>query len=200
MGLKTFIRKILGKPLPSPYERHRKIYVMGKRTYAGGGLSMQPMSTVGKFCSIGGSVVIGPSEHPLNRLTTHPFTYSGANALYGGLEVPEENIIPFPEEVIPVNIGNDVWIGEKATILHGLTIGDGAVVGTNAVVTKNVPPYAIVVGNPAKIIRYRFSEEIIQGLLETRWWDFPEDFIVRLPFDDVEKCIEILRENIHRRV
>ena len=94
----------------------------------------------------------------------------------------------------PCHIGNDVWIGRNAVIKDGVTVGDGAIIGTSAVVTKDVPPYAIVVGVPARIIRYRFSPEIIEALLELRWWDLPLEKIQHLPFNDVPRCVEELRK------
>lgn len=74
-------------------------------------------------------------------------------------------------------IGNDVWIAAGASILRGVTVGDGAVIGASTVVTKDVPPYAIVVGNPGKILRMRYNEEIVERLLKLKWWDFPDDII-----------------------
>jgi len=90
------------------------------------------------------------------------------------------------------NIGNDVWIGAQAVIKAGVTIGDGAVIGGNSLVTKDVPPYAIVGGTPAKVIKYRFPEPIINALLELKWWEFDIEEIAELPFDDIEGCIEAL--------
>ncbi|WP_308462078.1 CatB-related O-acetyltransferase [Mesorhizobium sp. INR15] len=77
----------------------------------------------------------------------------------------------------PIRIGNDVWIGRRAIILSGVTIGDGAVIGAGAVVSKDVPPYAVVVGNPAALVRYRFNSGQIASLLEIRWWDWEDDLI-----------------------
>lgn len=76
-----------------------------------------------------------------------------------------------------INIGNDVWIGANACILPGIAIGSGAIIGAGAVVTKSVPPYAIVAGNPARIIKFRFTQYLIQHLLQINWWDFPEEVI-----------------------
>ena len=116
--------------------------------------------------------------------------------MYGDLVTPKDKIIKFTNGCIPVTVGNDVWIGARAIIMDGIKIGDGAIIGANSVVTKDVPPYAIVAGCPAKLIRYRFSEDVINKLLELCWWDYPKEFIVNnLPFDDVEECIKILSEN-----
>ena len=74
-------------------------------------------------------------------------------------------------------------------------IGDGAIIGAHSVVTHDVPPYAVVAGVPARVIKYRFTPEIIEKLLNLKWWDYPEDFIVNLPFDNIEKCIDLLEKN-----
>ncbi|WP_370976719.1 CatB-related O-acetyltransferase [Enterobacter roggenkampii] len=92
----------------------------------------------------------------------------------------------------PVIIGNDVWIGDGAFIKNGVTIGDGAIIGAKAVVTKNIPPYAIVAGIPAEVIGYRFDEKTICSLLESKWWNLPDDTIRQIPFDDIEKAVEFL--------
>ena len=111
--------------------------------------------------------------------------------------MPEENRLPF-DAAKPIHIGHDVWIGYGAIIMDGVTIGTGAVVAAAAVVTKDVPPYAIVAGVPARIIRYRFDDDTIRRLLESRWWDFPEEFIAtRLKFDDVKQCLDVLEQNRH---
>ena len=89
-------------------------------------------------------------------------------------------------------IGNDVWIGAKAIIRSGVTIGDGAVIGAGAVVTKDVPPYAIVAGVPAKIIRYRFDEELRKALLAAKWWDRDMTELRTLPFNNVRQCLQKL--------
>ena len=96
------------------------------------------------------------------------------------------------EQTRPVTIGHDVWIGLNAVIMDGVTIGDGAVVGTNAVVTKDVPPYAIAVGLPAKVLRYRFDENTIARLQKSRWFDRDIAFIKQLPMGDIERCLQIL--------
>ena len=181
------------------YELDRKHHKIGEYSYMSmNSAIVSPDSTIGKFTSIGREVLIGTSSHPINRLTTHPLTYTNkCKRLYGDLVTPKDKIIKLSANGCkPVTVGNDVWIGARAIIMDGIKIGDGAIIGANSVVTKDVPPYAIVAGCPAKLIRYRFSEDVINKLLELCWWDYPKEFIVNnLPFDDVEECIKILSEN-----
>lgn len=123
-------------------------------------------SEIGKFSSISWGVTIGPEEHDFNRVTSHSFLYSTKSFKL----VKEKMYNPFVKESI---IGNDVWIGCNSTILRGVTIGDGAVIGANSLVNKDVPPYAIVVGSPARILKYRFEPNVIKALLDVKWWDLP---------------------------
>lgn len=129
-------------------------------------------ASIGKYCSIGRDCSIGLGLHPLDLKSTSPLFISKHNAL--GKSWVNDNLF---KEYKQIYIGNDVWIGEKASIMGGVKIGDGAVIGTGAIVTKDVPPYAIAVGIPAKIIRYRFSQEIIKRLLKEKWWDKAESYI-----------------------
>ncbi len=125
---------------------------------------------VGSFCSIGDEVKVGLGIHTIDKLSTCPlFTekYNGTGSSW----INTDEVEPFKR----VKVGNDVWIGERVMVMGGITIGDGAVIGAGAIVTKDVPPYAIVAGVPAKIIRYRFSEDVINKLLELKWWDMPEE-------------------------
>lgn len=126
---------------------------------------------IGKFCSIAGETCIGMGTHPLDYISSSPIFFSKKNGT--GKRWISENV-DF-KEYNTIIIGNDVWIGSRAMILGGVTIGDGAVIGAGALVTKDVPPYAIVGGVPAKIIRYRFDNSKIEYLLKSKWWDESEN-------------------------
>lgn len=123
--------------------------------------------SIGKFCSIGPNLMCGGGIHPVNGISTSPAFYSIRNQ--AGITFSDQNKI---EEELPVEIGNDVFIGMNVTILDGVKIGDGAIIGAGAVVSKDIPPYAIAVGSPIRIIKYRFNQETIDKLLEIKWWDF----------------------------
>lgn len=187
------------------YEEIRKTYDIGDYTYLGRTTKIKNKKTkIGKYCSISSNIYIGTSNHTTTWLSTHPFCYDASedHSYCGGIRASEKALIfrDFDKDIVkPITIKNDVWIGLNAIILDGVTINDGAVVAAGAVVTKDVPPYAVVGGVPARVIKYRFSEEIIKDLLELRWWDYPKDFVVNLPFDNVEECIKLLKENIKLR-
>jgi len=122
---------------------------------------------IGKYCSISSDVAIFlGSEHRTDWISTYPFPTLWEDA---------RSIPGHPSSKGDVVIGSDVWIGYNVTILSGVTIEDGAAIGTGSVVSRDVPAYAIAAGNPAQIIRYRFTEETIQKLLQIRWWDWPDE-------------------------
>lgn len=149
---------------------------------------------IGKYCSIAPHVYISPYTHPTKYLTTSSTFYKlhTPNGI-SPLNTPDD---PFLfEEFKGCNIGNDVWIAVNAVILDGITIGDGAVIAANSTVTHDVPPYAIVAGSPARIIKYRFSQEIIERLLEIRWWDLPPEMLKNLPHR-VESALITLEQRI----
>jgi len=132
----------------------------------------EDLLTIGSFCSIadGVTIYLGGNHRP-DWITTFPFGHIFQNRL-GGRE-----ILGHPASNGAVEIGNDVWLGSGVTIMSGVTIGDGAVVAANSHVVSNVQPYAIVGGNPAKHIKFRFEESIRDLLLELRWWELEDDQI-----------------------
>jgi acetyltransferase-like isoleucine patch superfamily enzyme len=130
-------------------------------------------ATIGRYCSIASDVQIGTGSHPSRgRVSSHPVFYL-ARPARGWTYVDRDSFQEFGRTVV----GNDVWIGAKATIRDGVTIGDGAIVGAGAVVVKDIEPYAIHGGVPARLIRYRFTETQIVKLLTLRWWDRDETWI-----------------------
>lgn len=141
---------------------------LGFATYTGHNTTIKN-SVIGKYCSISWSVSIGGKNHNYLRTTTFPEYHM--NRILDGKSTIIEN------RMENTYIGNDVWIGAGAIIMRGINVGDGAVIGAGAVVTKDVPPYAIVAGTPAKVIKMRFSDKIINQLLEIKWWDWAIDKI-----------------------
>lgn len=131
---------------------------------------------IGKFCSIacGAKFIFTSANHALGSLSTYPFPI-----FYDEWALDAVNVTDAWDNKGDIVVGNDVWIGYEAVILSGVTIGDGAIIGARAVVTKDVPPYTIVAGVPARTIRKRFDEETIARLEQLRWWDWPEDEIRR---------------------
>ena len=126
---------------------------------------------IGKYCSIAKDVgVITGGIHPMDRVSTYPFR------IQFNLKGKYKDGMPYTKGDIV--IGNDVWIGTNVTILSGVKVGDGAVIATNSILSKDVPPYAVVGGNPARIIRYRFSQEVIDELLEIKWWDWSDEKVI----------------------
>jgi len=138
---------------------------------------------IGKFCAIAKGVefIMNGANHRMGSVTTYPF-----NIMEHGWEqfAPKEEDLPLKGDTV---IGNDVWIGQNVTVLPGIKIGDGAIIGANSVVSKNVLPYHVVGGNPAKVIRKRFDDETIAFLLNLKWWDWSAE--------KISKNLEILCSN-----
>jgi acetyltransferase-like isoleucine patch superfamily enzyme len=154
------------------------------------------LTSIGRYCSIAPNVTIGAKGHPTNWLSTHVFQYY--NKRIAGL--PKESF-PFSDAASPPVIGNDVWVGANATILRGVTVGDGAIIAAGAVVAKDVAPYEIVGGVPAKHIKYRFSEIEKAQLLSLKWWNYTPESLKGIEFNDIKKSvIELFRrkENGYR--
>lgn len=127
---------------------------------------------IGKFCSIASHVRINPGDHPMHRASQSHFTYR-ASAYFEG-EADDHDFFQWRRNRA-VTIGHDVWIGHGVIVLAGRSIGTGAVIGGGSVVTKDVPDYAVVVGNPARIVRQRFDADVEAGLRALSWWDWPHD-------------------------
>ena len=148
---------------------------------------------IGKFCQIAAGVefVMNGANHQMNAVSTFPFyTLEGWK-----MNPPAASDMPFKGDTV---IGNDVWIGQNATILPGVHIGDGAIIGANSVVGSNVEPYSIVVGNPAKTLRYRFDEELTELLLKFKWWDKPVEEINELIPILTSSDLDKVKAEIHR--
>jgi virginiamycin A acetyltransferase len=164
---------------------------------------------IGRFCSISSWVCAGPGQHHIHALSSHPFVSdpTGSIARLGQFDAYRRILAPrpisVPEETARrqsapnITIGNDVWIGMRAIIMGGITVGDGAVVAAGAVVTKDVAPYSIVAGVPAREIKKRFEPGIIQKLLQLRWWDYDMAQVVNeVDLGKVEQVIEFMNARI----
>lgn len=134
---------------------------------------------IGKFCAIasGATFIMGSANHRMSSISTYPF------AVFGGTweqnTPPHLSQLPFKGDTV---VGNDVWIGRESVIMPGVTIGDGAIIAAYSIVTRDVAPYTIVGGNPAKVIKQRFDDRLVEKLLALRWWDFaPEQLVDFLP-------------------
>lgn len=170
--LNKFFKRKVKKELKNPFFTKDVLtqYEIGEHTY---GIPKvmhweeKASLKIGKFCSIAGDVTIFlGGNHRTDWISTYPFNV--LNELFPNAR----KITGHPSTKGDVVIGNDVWIGWSATILSGVAIGDGAVIAAKSVVTKNVPPYAIVAGNPARVVKYRFSQEIIDALEKIQWWNW----------------------------
>lgn len=158
---------------------------MGRYSYVGGETHITS-TDIGNFVSIGGKCQIGGGEHQLEFVSTSPVFTEGRNILRKNFSQIHTNTNSI------VHIKNDVWIGDGCYIKAGVTIGDGAVIGAHAVVTHDVEPFSIVAGCPARLIRFRFSKEIIQLLEELAWWDWSDSKIAKYAkyFDDPGRLLK----------
>ncbi|MHB8835814.1 MAG: DapH/DapD/GlmU-related protein [Candidatus Methylomirabilia bacterium] len=141
----------------------------GDYSYAAGTDGVIHNALVGKFCSFASHVVVNPGDHPMERVTQHHLTYRRRQF---GLAPEDESEFFAWRRSLPCEIGHDVWIGHGAKVMAGVTIGTGAVIGAGAVVTRDIGPYEIAVGAPARTIRTRFTEDVCRRLLASAWWDW----------------------------
>ncbi len=155
---------------------------------------------IGKYTTLGPDIKVITGQHPTSKIaSTHPAFYSVRGQMgFTYVDKTVFNETRFAKDQYKVVIGNDVWIGSYTRIMEGVTIGDGAVVAAGAIVTRDVPPYAIVGGIPAKIIKYRFDTETIQKLIGLKWWDKNQAWIKEHAddFEDVEKLLAHLEKQI----
>lgn len=165
-----------------PRDKSPVNFLIGRNSYFQYSEMLPNNVLIGRYCSINTSAIIGAESHQMDELTT-------------GIK----NMDEIPEELSPANeldhltiLGCDVWVGAKAVILGGLTIGHGACIGAGAIVTKDVAPYSIVVGCPARHLRYRFAESLRADLLKSRWWELDRETVNQLP-DDPHKAVEICK-------
>lgn len=147
---------------------------IGAHTYLRSNIQLKSFVSIGRFCSIARGVICGPPNHSVNGISTYS-VFKHADAAR--------------DKSAPV-IGNDVWIGNNAIIMRGVTIGDGAVIAAGAVVTRDVRPYEIVAGVPARPVRFRIPEKLIAECLQLRWWDAPMSVLKTLPFGEPERFID----------
>lgn len=168
----------------------KKNVKIGKFTLINDRTCVFPSTHIGRYCSIGKNCEIGAFDHPIDTVSSSPAFYNVKGHFPGEVGTFTEFKVKRPKGP---QIGNDVWLGSGVLVRRGISIGDGAVVAAGAVVTKDVPPYAIVGGLPAKVIRYRFSEEIIKDFLALQWWDLSPEVLAQVDFSNVEIAITQLK-------
>jgi acetyltransferase-like isoleucine patch superfamily enzyme len=147
-------------------------------------------AALGSYCSIGARTSINPFNHPTDWLSIHEFQYHPNSYDWVDEYKSLDRLSHTPDMFKHATIGNDVWMGHNCNVLSGISISDGAVIAAGAVVTKDVPPYAVMAGVPATVKRLRFSEKIVERLLQSQWWDLELSQLGGLPFNDIERCLD----------
>ena len=176
----------VGKNVKIYRPSHIKNCEIGDYTYISTNANIS-ITHIGKFCSIGPNFFCGWGIHPTNGISTSPLFYSKQQQ--NGATLAHEDKI---EERKLITIGNDVFIGANVTILDGITIGDGSIIGAGAVVSKDIPDYAIAVGSPIRIIKFRFNDNQISSLKRIQWWNFKEEDLqdIEKMFWDIDEFIK----------
>jgi acetyltransferase-like isoleucine patch superfamily enzyme len=180
---------------------------IGAFTFMGGRQTeLRHIGSIGRFCSIAYNIMAGVEEHPHDYLTPNPafmraFSWKQMEQFLADNDeilarTSKEWRVRAHKRFARITIGSDVWIGEGALIRRGVTIGDGAVVAARAVVTRDVPPYAIVGGNPAKVLRYRFEPAVVDALLQLNWWSYGLSALDGVDMADIHQAIDRIDANI----
>ncbi|MCA1298930.1 CatB-related O-acetyltransferase [Stappia indica] len=156
-------------------------------------------SDIGRYCSIAHDVIIAPFEHPVDWFSTHPFVFGDTGTMahsqdYMDIMVPE----PYAPNALRTTIGNDVWIGARAFIKRGVKIGDGAIIAANSSVVRDVPSFSIVAGSPARVIKTRFDEGVIERIKRLNWWNYKLDrrVLKGISYSDVNKSIDLIERHV----
>jgi acetyltransferase-like isoleucine patch superfamily enzyme len=149
-------------------------------------------ATIGAFCAIGARTAINPFNHPSDWLSIHEFQYHPNSFDWVEEYGKFKRLDRTPDMFAHVTVGNDVWTGHNVNIMAGVSVGDGAIIAAGSVVTKDVPPYAIVAGVPASVKRFRFPERTIERLLRLKWWDLELSQLSGLPFRDIDRCLQMI--------
>lgn len=173
--------------------RFKKKTSIGAFTYLNDGF-IDHCSRIGRYCALGQDLRIGEPNHPIDWLSTANFQYNskefGWHHAANDYEALDPKIRGKHFAGDATSIGHDVWIGARVTILRGVTVGDGAIIAAGAVVNKDVPPYAIVGGLPARVLRYRFDEETVTKLLRLQWWRFSPNQLSGINFSNIAEALQ----------
>jgi virginiamycin A acetyltransferase len=211
------VKGVHSRGIPLLFRRGDKIKIKGKviaeefsmmpyKGFCSVGAFSRPTCTfsnsvrIGRYCSIASRAIVMGGQHPLYRFTTSTLTYNKEYEAHARTLGGSWKIKPYSTDIGAPVIGNDVWIADDVVIKGGVTIGDGAVVAANSVVTKDIPPYAIVAGVPAKIIKYRFPDAVIKEMLRLKWWEYKfTDLPDNSRCDDIDYFIRTLSDKIENR-
>jgi acetyltransferase-like isoleucine patch superfamily enzyme len=147
---------------------------------------------MGAFCAIGARTAINPFNHPTNWLSINEFQYHPNSFDWVDEYNDFARLERTPDMFAHVTVGNDVWTGHNVNVMAGVNVGDGAIIAAGSVVTKDVPPYAIVAGVPATVKRLRFPEKTVERLLRAKWWDLELSQLSGLPFREVDRCLDMI--------